>query len=494
MVRYYLYVLKILNALLFLWIIFIFLSLFDFSAVLMTSDSEIVLFDVIIVFKNLLSFGFFFIFYFIGYGIAFIVSFLFSPLPFFNNGFMFTFLDLFFKNFLSLWFTFPSGTTPELFQVPQLMLNELLVFAEDFYLLIFQILFILAIIYMIRGIIQNDPKHNMYALGCLVLMIILPLIIFGLREMLELFNLVEPFNSLGIIDLNNLADPLSPLFNDLPIDDFFAFFASPVTLFAVIGYIYLEMAFQVNYTNTVTRPSLERSDRLEAQLNLLRKESVNITANIDKIREEAKQMREELGLEKEVVSKFISQKDKRFSYVSEMIERKKLESEEKQLVSAASKTRRLGRYINQLFREDSEAEDTLTARSAAPKARNLALSTIFNSAFRLIVLITISFIIIHPEWFFENVFLLPPAITESVAVFSPEIIIILLLPIILLFPVIAHIISYVKHRSLMIQLKQEGQIREILASVGDYVKKDEIEDSQETDQTETAEQVTTPSA
>jgi hypothetical protein len=58
--------------------------------------------------------------------------------------------------------------------------------------------------------------------------------------------------------------------------------------------------------------------------------------------------------------------------------------------------------------------------------------------------------------------------------YSPEVIITLLLPFILIFPVISYVISYIKQRNLVIRLKQEGRIKEILASVGDYVKKEEI--------------------
>jgi len=62
--------------------------------------------------------------------------------------------------------------------------------------------------------------------------------------------------------------------------------------------------------------------------------------------------------------------------------------------------------------------------------------------------------------------------------FSPEVVLTLLIPTILLFPVISWIISYIKHRNLIIRLKQEGRIKEILASVGDYVKKDEMDTTQ----------------
>ena len=85
-----------------------------------------------------------------------------------------------------------------------------------------------------------------------------------------------------------------------------------------------------------------------------------------------------------------------------------------------------------------------------------------------------------------HVFNLPPAITESVAMYSPEVIIILLIPLILLFPVISKVIASIKHRNLIIRLQQEGRIKEILASVGDYVKKEEVEEEKEIEIQETA--------
>ena len=132
----------------------------------------------------------------------------------------------------------------------------------------------------------------------------------------------------------------------------------------------------------------------------------------------------------------------------------------------------------------------LTASSSAPRARNLATSTLFNFTYRVGLLIIISYIIIHPHWFLDTVIQLPPAITESVAMFSPEVIIILLLPIMLLFPVISKLISFIKHRNLIIRLQQEGRIKELLTSVGDYVKKEEVEAPVE----EEAEEVATETA
>jgi hypothetical protein len=61
----------------------------------------------------------------------------------------------------------------------------------------------------------------------------------------------------------------------------------------------------------------------------------------------------------------------------------------------------------------------------------------------------------------------------------------------LLFPVISQIISYVKHRNLMIRLQQEGRIKEILTTVEDYVKEAEEEEELPEAEGVTVEEATT---
>lgn len=475
MPRYYLLILKVINALVFLWILVIFLSIFHFDEVITTSEGELVLSSFLTSLRNISTY----VIFAAAYGVAFVcvmvASILFSAV----QPLMSTFLEQFFRGLLSLWFTFPNGTTPEFSEIPDLIGQEFAVFSENFYLIAFQILFIIAIYYAIKSFLRTDPKNDLRVVGSIVLMLVVPLMVFGFKEMLELFSITNPY-------LEDLPYPLDPSLEVIPIDNIFQFFASPVILLAIASYIYLEMAFQINYTNTVTKPSLERSYRLEAQLSVLQSESYYITANIDKIKEEAKKRKQELKIdEKATIGKFFAKTGDTFSYVKEMIEKRKLEDEEKKLITAASKTRRLGRYIHRLFQEDTEARDTLTAKSSAPKPKTLVVSTLINFIFRVSLLIIISFIIIHPKWFMENVFYLPPAITESVAMFSPEVIVILLIPLILIFPVISKIISSIKHRNLIIRLQQEGRIKEILASVGDYVKKDEVEEEKEIEIQET---------
>jgi hypothetical protein len=466
MVRYYLLVLKIINIFIFILIITIFLNIFHFDEVLFTDSGELALSAFINSVRNIFTYAIFGLAMIVAFGSAFISSVLFFNVRF---EFMQNFIEIFFRNYIGLWFHFPNGNPPNLTQIPTLIIDEFFVFLEDLYLVAFILLFIISIVFLIRSFIKTNPKHDLIAIGALVTMLILPLIIVGLREMLDLLYFEIDY-------LEDLANPLDPSLSQIPIDNIFLFLASPTISLAIVFYIYLEIAFQINYTDMVTKPSLQRSLRLEAQLDILKSESHYVTANVEKIKEEAKKRREELKIEeKPTISKFFSKTGESFSYVKEMIERKKLEEEEKKLVTAASKTRRLGRYVDRLFREDPEAQDTLTAKTSAPRQQSLAISTLTNFLFRVALLIVISFIIIHPKWFLEVVFDMPPAIVESVVMFSPEVIIVLLLPIMLVFPVIAKIISYIKHRNLLIRLQQEGRIKEILASVGDYVKKDVAE-------------------
>jgi len=489
MVRSYYLTLKIINIAIFFWLLLIFvLSIFNFDDVVTNADDEFIIFTFFRAIRNVFSYIIYGGGLAIGYACAFFISFL------TGNILMRQFIISFFKRYLLSWFSFETNhinqllNAPvtevyelDLIHIPELLMGEVEILFNDLYLFTFQILFVISIIFAIRAFFNSDPKNHLIALGSIILMIVLPLIVFGLRDMLSLFSFQFDY-------LDQMTDPLSQSLFEIPLDNFFLFIISPAIGFAIISYIYLELAFQINYTDTVTKPSLERTARLEAQLNVLARESHYITANVDKIKEEAKKRIEEIELEQKEgmgIGKFFAKTGKRFSYVKEMIEKRKLEEEEKKLVAAASKTRRLGRYIERLFREDSESRDTLTASSSAPRSKNLAVSTVVNFIYRVGLLLVISFIIIHPHWFLGTVINLPPAITESVAMFSPEVIIILLLPIMLIFPVISQLISFVKHRNLIVKLQQEGRIKDLLASVGDYVKKeDEKPEEKEQDEPE----------
>jgi len=467
MVRWYLTTLKVANILVFFWILAIFNTIFDQSLI----DFAAVI-NVIISLKNIISYLIFGLLYLVAIGLSMMVIFLFLWHSYFDPSFMRNFLDNLFKGLLNSWFAFPEGPLESLGQIPSRLLNQIELITDDIYNISFQILFLLLIINFIRSTLQTNPKYNFWVVGCLVGMIIIPLFFEGLRNAFNLFNI-------SIEYLDDLPNPLFSSILERPINDFISFILSSIFQLALALYIYLDLSFQINYINLISMPSLERSERLESQLEVLKKEALEITTNIEQIKEESKKKKEELGIEKEAkISKFLGKKEQKFSYIKEMILKKKLEEEEKKLISAAHDTRRLGSYIERLFVEDSEARDTLTATSSTPRPYKLIFSTLTSFFIRVIALIFIGFIILHTSWIINSVLLLPEAISGSVAMFSPEIILVVMLPIILLFPLSAQIISYVKKRALISQLKEEREIKEIEATVGDYLVSTEQEESE----------------
>lgn len=473
MVRWYLTSLKVINILVFIWILAIFSTIFDQTLIEFNAAL-----NVISSLKNIISYLVFGLLYLVAIGLSSLVIVLFLWHGSFDPIFMRDFLDNLFKGLLNSWFVFPEeeggmgGPIQSLGEIPNRLLAQVGFITDDIYNVSFQILFVLIIINFIRSILQTNPKYNFWVVGCIVGMILIPLFVEGLRNTLNIFNI-------SIEYLENLPNPLRLAILERPVNDFFTFILSSISLFALAIYIYLDLSFQIYYTNIVSMPSLERSERLESQLEVLNKEAYEITANIEQIKEESKKKKEELGIEKEEkISAFLGKKEQKFSYIKEMILKKKLEEEEKKIISAAHDTRRLGGYIKKLFLEDSEARDTLTATSSTPRPSRLITSTLFSFFIRISALILIGFIILHASWIIKEALRLPEAISESVATFSPEIIIIVMLPIILLFPVSAQIISYVKKRALISQLKEEKEIKEIEATVGDYLVAAEQEESE----------------
>ena len=279
--RKYLLILNIINAAIFIFVLVVFSGIFNFRKILYAPSGDLVIFDFFDKLKNVLAYTMYFCLYAIASFISLLIANLLFLFPNYYASFMFKFLDSFFRNYLRLWFSFPSKEDPLLNEIPDLILEELLLLLNDIYLFAFQIFFLIAIVYFIRAILQNDPKYSLSAIGSLIMMLVLPLMVFGLRDMLDLFGLKYDF-------LEELKNPVSDELTNLPLDDFFLFLASPAALLAIICYIYLEISFQINYADTVTKPSLERSDRLETQLGIIRRESQLITANVDKIKEEAK--------------------------------------------------------------------------------------------------------------------------------------------------------------------------------------------------------------
>ena len=142
-----------------------------------------------------------------------------------------------------------------------------------------------------------------------------------------------------------------------------------------------------------------------------------------------------------------------------MIERRKLEEETKKLIEAKKDTRRLSNYLNQLLENDPEAEYTLTARTSAPTAGRLITSTVIDMAIRLGGITLIVFLVAQTVWVLTDVMNVPAAINESVELLTKEVILTLLIPLMLAFPLISVLIRGAKQQHLKDELRAEEERR-----------------------------------
>jgi hypothetical protein len=344
----------------------------------------------------------------------------------------------------------------------------------NIYILVFQIIGILMVFYGIMSIIKNEdvPKYCLRTVTMLNLMIIIPLMLLGLQNMVQVF--VSDFNLSEILGLDSVLIPY-PIQTDVLFmgisNKFWIFLGSPIFQVALAAFVYLELSFQLNYIYQVTSPIEEREERLLYQLGSIKSAAKEAVIDLKKIEREKEEKKDNKKLEMDeegniiekkkiaTVRQFLSKSATGFSNIKELIERRKLEDKAKKRVESLHDTRRLSNYLNKLLSEDEEAELTLTARSSAPTAGRLIRSTIIDILFRLVGITILVFIVSQTPWVLKNIFRVPPAISESVEMFTAEVILTLLIPIILLFPVISLIIRGSKHQHLKEKLKVEEQRR-----------------------------------
>ncbi|MFX1441046.1 MAG: hypothetical protein ACFFFD_12425, partial [Promethearchaeota archaeon] len=144
-----------------------------------------------------------------------------------------------------------------------------------------------------------------------------------------------------------------------------------------------------------------------------------------------------------------------FSFLREAIERKVVGSQDAlENLDAVSDVRRLQIFVDELLQTDSRARDELTAKAAAPSSSYVIGSTIMGSAFRFLTVVAISFMMMSPAVFL--LLLNPPlGIENSIEVLQPEIVLLFLVPIVLLFPFAAMVISWFSKREEEVKLTKE---------------------------------------
>lgn len=226
---------------------------------------------------------------------------------------------------------------------------------------------------------------------------------------------------------------LAPTSNFPPPEFALLFFASPAFIVALFSFIYLEASFQVVYFYSLLEPPTLREEQLQRQLQQLQTDAQS----------QVPMRRQDIPVPKALQRMLGSDA---FRLMRQVIERKLLRREWLVELKDAHEVRRLDRFVTRLFEEDPEAELTLTARASSPSLARMTALSIGSSIVRFTFVILIAYLCIHPTVF---LFLLraPAVIIESIEfLLLLEKTLVFLLPLALLFPLAATIISYVRQR------------------------------------------------
>jgi hypothetical protein len=215
--------------------------------------------------------------------------------------------------------------------------------------------------------------------------------------------------------------------------DFVVFLVSNAQILALVSFAYLEISYQMIYSYSVGKPVEDREETLKKQLLALRQ----ATRKQDAI---------ERGDAIRTTGMSRSTGAIAFSFLREAIERKVVGTQDAlENLDAVADVRRLQIYVDELLQSDSRARDELTAKAASPSSGYVIGSMVIGSIIRFLSIVVVAFILMSPGVLIV-ILDLPPGILNSVELLQPEIVLLLLVPVSLLFPFAAMVISWMSQR------------------------------------------------
>lgn len=223
------------------------------------------------------------------------------------------------------------------------------------------------------------------------------------------------------------------------------FFLSLIFIVAMTSYIYLEASYQVVYFYALLEPPTVREEQLRRQVQQIQTDA------------EAQEpvQRREVPVPKALQRMLGSDA---FRLMRQVIEQKLLRREYLVELKDAHEIRRLNSYVERLFREDHEAERALTARASLPSLKKMTMYSIGSTIIRFVFIIIVAYFCLYPEVFLILINA-PQVIISSVEfLFLPEKTLFLLLPLLLLFPLAATIIGYLRQRQIRTVEESTGEL------------------------------------
>nr|HDO81439.1 hypothetical protein [Candidatus Bathyarchaeota archaeon] len=204
-----------------------------------------------------------------------------------------------------------------------------------------------------------------------------------------------------------------------------SFLTSPLFLSALACYLYVEAGLLLIYMMELVSPITERGRRVERQLRIV-DELVNASTMLE--------LGERVSLSKEAKE-----------FLEKMTEMKIFSKPEAAKMEALHDLRRLKAYVEQIYLEIPDSRETLSARAAMPEITPLIRSSLTGIALRVCGVIALSFICFTVLFVLRQIGA-PLPIIESIEVVQPEIVLILLLPIVFSFSMAATVIRAITKR------------------------------------------------
>jgi len=189
-----------------------------------------------------------------------------------------------------------------------------------------------------------------------------------------------------------------------------SFITNPLILNILVIYIAFDLALQTSYVRSVFSLQIRRSSKPEEK-----KEEVQT-------REKAPVSSPSMFIAKRLLTSDVIQ------YLREIVE-KRFSRRRKELAKDIDSTR-LKIFLENLYQMDPEAKSSLEAEVTFPSERKTVISIALSTSYRLLALIVLSYIAIHPQLIFS--FLgAPEPIIRSLELLQPEAILLILLPLLL---------------------------------------------------------------
>ncbi len=419
--------------------------------------------------RDLVSYGIYIVLYYIYYGLVMMIGSLFSLFPGFDPNYFMNFSSAAYFNYVGRWFYLPGTQTvsPTISEVSPLLSslgNQLI---GDFYMVIIRVMVGALFFFAIRASLTSKPGDSIKVIALLNGVLMLPMFFEQLNIVINLLGAGTPaWLQTNILD----QQVLKPSIYEELSTDIGTFLTSDIFTVAVCSFVYLEMSFQVAYVDKVIKPTLEREERLSAQIERMHENAKEAVERIKSIKEEQRRIKMEArrdvqAMQEEMEDKkrlslrsFMSQKKTEgagFSYIEELIEKKKKEKEEERKLRAMRDTQRVARYLDKLFKQDETAKSTLTAESAAPKASKLVYSTALNITLRFFAITLLTWICVQPETTFVDIFNAPDSIAQSVELQTIEAVLSVFIPVLLVIPLSSTIIKITKQNKMKEQLRLE---------------------------------------